>query len=204
VRLPITFTILRQIIGSFQSTTGSAYQLQMLTAMCPLAFFAFSRVGEITVNGRDHPNLIKLPQLERLVNEKGQVTALQLTTLKYKHSSNGRPFTMYIYIESSCCPVQAILDFVSTQGSFIGPLFCWPDRAPIIRSFFVQQLNRALRFCHPDPGLYKSHSYRIGAASWAAAKGFSDSEIRQLGRWKSNAFLNYIRIPSLSTQIGYS
>jgi len=76
VRLPITLPILRQIIGSFQSTTGSAYQLQMLTAMGSLAFFAFLRVGEITVNGRDHPCLIKLPQLERLVNEKWQVTAL--------------------------------------------------------------------------------------------------------------------------------
>ena len=85
VRLPITSPIFRQIIGSFQSTTGSAYQLQMLTAMCSLAFFAFLRIREITVNGTDHPNLIKLPRLECLVNEKGQVTALQLTILTYKH-----------------------------------------------------------------------------------------------------------------------
>ena len=41
VHLPITPPILRQIIASFQRTTGSAYQLQMLTAMCSLAFFAF-------------------------------------------------------------------------------------------------------------------------------------------------------------------
>ena len=165
MRLPITLPILRQIIASFQSTTGSAYQLQMLTAMCSLAFFAFLRLGEITVNGRDHPNLIRLPQLQRLVNEKGQVTALQLTILKYKHSTGGCPFTIYIYKEGSCCPVQALLDFVSTQGSFNGPLFCWPDGAPITRSFFVELLNRALRFCNLDPGLYKSHSFRIGAAS---------------------------------------
>lgn len=204
VRLPITLPILRRIIASFQRTTESAYQLQMLTAMCSLAFFAFLRVGEITVNGRDHSNLIMLPQLERLVNDNRQVTALQLSILKYKHSNNGRPFTIYIYKEDSCCPVQAILDFVYTRGSFNGPLFCWPDGAPITRSFFVEQLNRALRFCNLDPALYKSHSFRIGAATWAAAKGFSDTQIRQLGRWKSNAFLKYIRVPSLSTNVGHS
>ena len=204
VRLPITLPILRKIIASFQRTTGSAYQLQMLTAMCSLAFFAFLRIGEITVNGKDHNNLIRLPQLESLVNNKRQVIALQLTILHYKHSNNGRPFTIFIHKEISCCPVKAILDFVSTRGSFNGPLFCWPDGAPITRSFFVEQLNRALRVCNLDPALYKSHSFRIGAATWAAARGFSDSQIRQLGRWKSNAFLKYIRVPSLSTLVGCS
>ena len=91
VRLPITLPIFKQIIASYQHTTGSAYQLQMLTAMCSLAFFAFIRIGDITVNGKDHNNLIRLPQLESLVNDKRQVIALQLTILQYKHSNNGRP-----------------------------------------------------------------------------------------------------------------
>ena len=127
VRLPITLPILSKIIASFQHTTGSAYQLQMLTAMCSLAFFAFLRIGEITVNGKDHNNLIRLPQLESLVNDKRQVIALQLTILQYKHSNNGRPFTIYIHKEVCCCPVKAILDYVSTRGSFNGPLdpFLW-------------------------------------------------------------------------------
>ena len=72
---------------------------------------------------------------------------------------------------------------------------------PITRSFIVGQLNRTLRVCNLDPALYKSHSFRISAATWATPKGFSDSQIRQLGRWKSNAFLKYIRVPSLSTDV---
>ena len=50
-----------------------------------------------------------------------------------------------------------------------------------------------------DSTRYKSHSFRISAASFAAERGMSDAQIRALGRWKSNAFLKYIRIPSLST-----
>ena len=76
--------------------------------------------------------------------------------------------------------------FVSTRGSFNGPRFCWPDGAPLL-DLFVEQLNRALRFCNLDPALFISNSFRIGIATWAAAK-VSETQIRQLGRWKSDAF----------------
>ena len=52
----------------------------------------------------------------------------------------------------------------------------------------MEQLNRALRFCNLDPTLYKAHSFCIGAATLAAARGLSEVQIRQLGRWKSKAF----------------
>ena len=165
MRLPITLPILTRLIGSFKHTTESAYQLNMLSAMCSLATFALLRIGEIKINSSDHSNLIMLPQLERLVNSHGQVTALQLTISKYKHSATGRPFVIYIHKEQSCCPVKTILDFISARGTVHGPLFCWPDGAPIKRHFFVEQLSRALRFCNLDPALYKSHSFRIGAAT---------------------------------------
>ena len=45
VRLPITLPILTRLIGSLKHTTESVYQLNMLSAMCSLAFFAFLRIG---------------------------------------------------------------------------------------------------------------------------------------------------------------
>ena len=45
--------------------------------------------------------------------------------------------------------------------------------------------------------------FYIGAASWAAAKRMSDAQIRAFGRWKSNAFLLYIRTPSLGSESYY-
>ena len=35
---------------------------------------------------------------------------------------------------------------------------------------------------------YKSHSFRIGAASLAAENGMSDAQIRGLSSWKSDGF----------------
>ena len=37
------------------------------------------------------------------------------------------------------------------------------------------------------------------ATSFATERGISDAQTRAFGRWKSNAFLKYIRITSLST-----
>lgn len=52
-------------------------------------------------------------------------------------------------------------------------------------------------FCGLDTSRYKGHSFRIGAACYAADKGFSDAQIRALGRWKSDAFKVYIRSDTL-------
>ena len=37
------------------------------------------------------------------------------------------------------------------------------------------------------------HDMRIGGATWAASQGWPDSMIRAHGRWRSDAFLQYIR-----------
>ena len=37
--------------------------------------------------------------------------------------------------------------------------------------------------------------YQIGAATVAHMKGIEDSMIMTLGRWKSNAYQHYVRIP---------
>ena len=48
-----------------------------------------------------------------------------------------------------------------------------------------------------SPSLYKGHSFRIGLCTWYIKQGKTDSQIRSMGRWRSNAFLKYIR-PEIS------
>ena len=59
----------------------------------------------------------------------------------------------------------------------------------------VTHLREALLQAGIDTTNFSGHSFRIGAASTAARAGLNDSFIQTLGRWKSSAFMAYIRTP---------
>ena len=88
--------------------------------------------------------------------------------------------------------------FINLRPSTTGNLFVFPDGCPVTVSYFTDILNRCLNVCGLSSLLYKPHSFRIGAATTAAANGHSETQIACMGRWKSDAFKKYIRIPSLS------
>lgn len=92
-----------------------------------------------------------------------------------------------------------MLQYLSVRGDKEGAIFIHEDGSPVSRSWFSAQLSSAIKLCGLNPSVYKGHSFRIGAASHVADRGMSDAQIRILGRWKSNAFQKYIRVPSLST-----
>lgn len=94
--------------------------------------------------------------------------------------------------------MQHLLLYLQARVHKPGHLFQMPNGSPVPRSIFTEKLSTALKFCGLDPSRYKGHSFRIGAATHAADKGMSDAQIRAMERWKSNAFLKYIRLQSVS------
>ena len=170
----------------------------MFKAMCAMAFFAFLRIGEITA-ARQSPDTLRLSQVDKLSDESGAVVSLKVTFCNFKHNYNQRPITIVINRHLGVCLVEALLAYISLRGTDEGPLFRTLDGAPVDRSAFSDLLSLTVRQCGLDPARYKGHSFRIGAASHAAEMGFSDSQIRLLSRWKSDAFKRYIRIPSLTS-----
>ena len=90
------------------------------------------------------------------------------------------------------CPVAAMLSYLDVRGPGPGPLFRFGDSAGLTRSRFVAKIQEALRAAGVDENKYNGHSFRIGAATTAAARG---CVIKTLGQWESAAYLQYIRIP---------
>ncbi len=75
------------------------------------------------------------------------------------------------------------------------PLFCFEDGRHLTRKRLVHAVQTALVRAGMEATQYTGHSFRIGAATTAAARGFEDSIIKTLGRWESSAYLRYIRVP---------
>ena len=165
----------------------------MFKAMCTTAFYAFMRIGEITAT-KQAPDVIQLSQVTMLSTASGFIASVKLTFHQFKHHYNQPPVSIIIPRQAGVC----LLRYFSLRGSGPGPLFQHLTRVPVNRTEFAEWLARVITHCGLDSTKYQGHSFRIDAASHAAACGYSDSPIRLLGRWKSDAFKRYICIASLS------
>ena len=65
----------------------------------------------------------------------------------------------------------------------------------LTRSSVIKLLRDSARSAGLPYRSLKGHSFRIGAASTAAAAGFPDFLIKVLGRWSSDCYQLYIRTP---------
>jgi integrase len=92
------------------------------------------------------------------------------------------------------CPVTALKNLFTEIPNRLptAPLFENPDGKPLSYTSFITAIRSALESAGLNPKLYAGHSFRRGAATEAAAAGYSDYEIQLLGRWRSDAYKLYI------------
>ena len=189
-RAPLTIKQLRQMLVFWQRAYPVP-QSKMLNAMATLAFFGLLRLGEITQNVRNSASSHVLLASDLKLTS----TRVELIIRQGKHQRGGRPHRIVLkkgMVPTKVCPVQCMQEYFSVRcrPQRNEPLFVLNSKAVTLKYF----TSALYAFCrHAKAKNIQGHSYRIGGASWYAEKGFSDSFIRRLGRWKSNAFLSYIR-----------
>ena len=195
-RLPISPDILKKIKAVWDQGTPGPDKI-MLWAACCLAFFGFLRAGELTVPGdASFDPTTHLVREDLAVDNPSDPAVLQLR-LK---ASKTDPFRkgMFLYIgkgSPDLCPVTAALSYLLVRGRRDGPLFMFSDGRFLTRQRFVVAVRDALKTAGIECSKYCGHSFRIGAATTAASRGMEDAVIKTLGRWKSLAYLEYIKIP---------
>ena len=91
------------------------------------------------------------------------------------------------------CPVKLLQKYLALRPSGPGPVFVSTHGKPITRQQFLGALHSSVRFRSLDPSLYNTHSFRIGRSTDMMVQGYSDAQIRAVGRWKSDAYKRYIR-----------
>ena len=189
-RRPIDKPMLIQLITALDHTVENSQSIILFKAMFSLAFHALLRIGEMTVqsHSQHNPNLLRIEHVHL-----GQAS-LTVTFLAYKHNT-GRPFSLLIHATPGqpTCPLAHVRTYTAIRGLVPGPLFVDSRGQPVTRAHFNEQLKHALRFRNYPLDQFSSHSFRIGAATTAAAQGTPDNQIQQMGRWRSDAFKKYIR-----------
>ena len=122
-----------------------------------------------------------------------------LVTLHLRQSKTdvfGVGVTIYLAcVAGLVCPVKALLPYLVLRGLSPGLLFLFRDVSTLSRERLVSAVSSALSSQGLDVSRFNGHSFRVGAATTAAACGMKDSLIQALGRWRSQAFTAYICIP---------
>lgn len=195
-RLPITIDIMRQIKAVLMKAPEK-YDNILLWAACCLAFFGFLRCGEFTVpNQTGYDKDVHLSVNDIALDSRSFPTVVMVTIKQSKTDPFRQGVQLFLgKTGSDICPVSGILPFLAIRGSGQGPLFILKDRSLLTRQKFAALLSTTLSEAGIDDKRYATHSFRIGAATTAKEAGIADSQIKMLGRWKSNAYQIYIRTP---------
>ena len=190
-RIPITPPLLTLLGTKLWNSSTKFQDKAMLWAAMLTAFYGFLRVSEYTAS---HVN--KYNPSTTLCYEDVAIKSQHVISITIK-SSKTDPFrqgtTIFIHRNNSAlCPVQALIKYLHMHPTRSGPLFTWHDGRFLTRSGLASTLSK-IKPQHLST--LSSHSFRIGAATTAAAAGYPRWLIQALGRWSSNCYKDYIRIP---------
>ena len=185
----------------------------MFFAMCCCGFFGFMRFSELTYpdkGGFIGEECLTVGDITWLPNR----FDLFLKRSKTDRRNDGVIINFGLN-DTPVCPYKALKHYLNLRDGLLppfnpasSPLFVELTGLPVRKAWFAQRLAD-LAVLVGIEGKVTPHSLRIGAATAAWRAGFSDSQIQAMGRWKSQAFLKYLRIDSeslstLSTNLGAS
>ena len=167
----------------------------MLWAACCLGFFGFLHLGKFTSPSNDYDPSWHLSVKDVTIHSTEKPTMPQVTTKGLKTDQLR----------------QGINIVIGKTGLHICPMKSGFQPWPTVlshgwRQHLVDKLRAILSQAGVECSRFSGHSFRIGAAMTAAAEGVADSTIQTLGRWKSDSFKRYIRMPhselvSISAQL---
>jgi len=89
---------------------------------------------------------------------------------------------------------ELLSEYLKVRPNFQGPLFCHFGGNFLTAYQFAQMLKKCISQLGIDTNTFKSHSLRIGCATYMYIKRNSEQTIREKGRGKSDAYQSYIRI----------
>ncbi len=195
-RLPITLPLLSILLQALPHNCSSSFEALLFRAVMLSAFFGFMRIGEFAAVSRTRLQQSLLLFSDICFCDVGKASASVLISFRYtKTNKSGIPqqIRLVCYDEKPLCPVKALSDFAAIRPLSHGGFFCHFNGDPLTQFQFNAMLRKLLHFSGLGGVKFTAHSFRIGAATTAAAAGIPRADIQSMGRWRSDAVNSYIR-----------
>lgn len=213
VRLPLTWSMLSQGYHTVASAPDGG---KVVWLGLTLSYFLLCRASELFAyaNGLVHPDFCLTRDCLRYFHGDTQVETedraradsvrIRFVASKADQNREGCTITRTRSPRSQASgrapfgAFEAIVELLNVHPNL-------PGRAPLMtrmgangwkvvtRGEAVVALRRMVACAGKDPAQYALHSGRIGGATQLAAQGVSDLQIQRAGRWKSRAFMVYVR-----------
>ena len=194
-RLPITPSVLRKLKAVW-IRRGDTHDNILLWAVSVTTFFTFCRSGEIVIADEGTYDQNSHLSYRDVFVDNPKCPSMITLLLRHSKTDQARKGVRVVMGKTGndLCPVSALLRYLALRGNGPGPLFLLADGRPLTKSRLVKEIRSALEEANLPAKNFAGHSFRIGAATTAAAVGMEDSLIQTLGRWRSSAFLLYVRL----------
>ena len=177
-RLPVMLAVLSSIRAVLNF---DCYDDILFWAACCMGFFGFLRSGEFTTPSSKFDSQIYLAlsdvKIDKHINPK--LIFLHIKCSKIDLFRQGSTIRLGIS-GKDICAVRALLDYLQLCGRNAGPLFRHSTGSPLTRATLTTWLKNAVDRAGLS-GNFSGHSFRIGAATSAAATGIPDHLIKTLG-----------------------
>ena len=186
---PIRFPLLMKMVEVLPCVVPTE-EVDLYRAAFMLAYFASLRVSEFaTTSSSDHTLLLDNTTFQETQGGWGLV----ITFPSFKASE--RPVKLLVppATQPSQCPVQAVAKYLVSRPSGSGPIFLRPNGKPLSAYLVNKTIKACVSFLGLNPDDYSSHSFRAGRTTDLVEMDLQDSTIRVSGRWKSSAYLQYVR-----------
>jgi len=202
-RLPVTPDILLLIKARLSESEFCALDQRMLWAVCSNLFFGAFRGCELLARSEKDFDPAYTLLLEDAILSADNLDCgsemIQYRIKAPKEDKKGRITIVDVYqSRADLCPVRALkkwkaLNPPAERGQ---PLFRWTCGTPLTGCRLTAVLRERLKgFLDGTENRYSTHSFRAGAASMLGSLGYSDSDVKALGRWNSRSFESYIKLP---------
>jgi hypothetical protein len=192
-RLPLTISILHDIVSLFEDSTE--WSDHLLMAVLCVGVYGLFRSGELAVKTLDGVTLTDNLLRRSNVRWETDYVAIRLDVSKSDPFREGVEIVLHRN-NTPTCPynrLRYVWDHSPSDGPY-DPLFQCSDGSPLE----YVQLNDAIKICAVaiglDPNSFSGHSLRIGGATSLAILGYDAHIIKTLGRWKSLSYQLYTRM----------